>query len=506
MQNRNTLEIFTSHANQQAVFRMNGQCAYPESFGNPQQIPSSGLPEYKERVYMKNLLQDKINQYKNKVDLLEIRFDERDRLLLKYMNRDFDTPAIGSSSGGCVRAFQDGAWGFTSFNDLNEIDTMIEEAIAQARVISSESFKLPPAEPIVADVLLDLKTNPFHIPIDRKIELLSSYNDIVMSYGGHIQNSFSFYGDTHIKKYFANSEGTLLYQEAADMVFLIYATAVKDGQAQSRIVTNASSKDFEFFYGFEDSIRQRCAEAEELLFAPKVKAGIYPVIADPSLGGVFAHEAFGHTVEADNIMLKPDMMETLKIGKVFGSEQLSIYDTGLEYGSRGSYVYDDEGTPAQKTYLIKNGVLTGHLHSRETAARMNATPTGNARALDYNFPPICRMRTTCIEAGQHTLEDMLADIDEGVLAIDTYGGTGGEMFSFTAGMGRMIRKGKIEEVVRDVKLNGNLFRTMKDIDMIGNSLVIDESAGGCGKGGQFPLPVAEGSPYIRIQNVTMGGE
>jgi TldD protein len=172
---------------------------------------------------------------------------------------------------------------------------------------------------------------------------------------------------------------------------------------------------------------------------------------------------------------------------------------------RGSFKYDDEGTPATKTYLIKDGKLTGRLHSRETAAKMGEAATGNARAVSYRYPPIVRMTNTYIEPGTTTFEEMIADIKEGIYARNWYGGTTSmEMFTFSAGEAYMIRNGKIAELIRPVVLTGNVFETLKNIDAIGNDLDMNEG-GGCGKGGQSPLPVSNGSPHIRIRHCLVGG-
>ena len=138
--------------------------------------------------------------------------------------------------------------------------------------------------------------------------------------------------------------------------------------------------------------------------------------------------------------------------------------------------------------------------------KMGEKPTGNARAITYRFL-IVRMRTTCIEQGKHSLEDMLKGVRLGVYVDGGYGGeTNGEMFTFTASRCNMIRNGSIAEPVRDVTLTGNVFTTLQSIDMIGNDFTILNSAGGCGKGSQSPLPTADGSPHIRIQKVVIGGE
>ena len=130
--------------------------------------------------------------------------------------------------------------------------------------------------------------------------------------------------------------------------------------------------------------------------------------------------------------------------------------------------------------------------------------SGNARALDYRFPPIVRMTNTYIEPADTPFEEIIADIDEGVYAKNWYGGqTSMEMFTFSAGEAYMIRNGKVAEPVRPVKLTGNLFTTLKNIDAIGDDLDFNQG-GGCGKGGQMPLPVSNGSPHIRIQDCVVG--
>ena len=139
--------------------------------------------------------------------------------------------------------------------------------------------------------------------------------------------------------------------------------------------------------------------AVELLAAPQVKGGEYTVVLDPVLAGVFVHEAFGHLSESDFVYENDRMREIMTLGKQFGAPQLNIVDGAAVPGLRGSYKYDDEGVPRRKTYLIREGKLVGRLHSRETAAKMDEKPTGNARAINYRFPPIVRMTNTYIEPG-----------------------------------------------------------------------------------------------------------
>lgn len=137
---------------------------------------------------------------------------------------------------------------------------------------------------------------------------------------------------------------------------------------------------------------------------------------------------------------------------------------------------------------------------------MGERPTGNARAMDYRFPPICRMRTTYITPGPASLDDMLQDIALGVYAADVHGGeTAGGHFTFTAGRAYMIRGGRIAEPVRGVTVSGEVFATLSDIAMIGNDVLYVDGPGGCGKANQTPLPTTTGGPHVRLRKALIGG-
>jgi len=247
--------------------------------------------------------------------------------------------------------------------------------------------------------------------------------------------------------------------------------------------------------------------AAALLKAPPCEGGTYTVVLDQGLGGVFAHEAFGHLSEADFLYENRKMRELMRIGRAMGAEQLHIVDDGSMGRLIGTHAFDDEGTVTGKTDLIRNGALVGHLHSLETAAKMGEKPTGNARALGRGDRPIVRMTNTYIEAGERTFEELLAGVDRGIYACDMFGGqTMMEMFTFSAAYGYRIENGQVGEMIRDVVLTGNVFQTLHSIDGFGNDLKILEKTGGCGKGGQSPLPVTFGSPHLRIRDVVVGGK
>ncbi|OIP25960.1 MAG: hypothetical protein AUK39_05800 [Dehalococcoidia bacterium CG2_30_46_19] len=320
-----------------------------------------------------------------------------------------------------------------------------------------------------------------------------------------IQDSRIGYQDVNRKVIFANSEGSYIEQDKPDLALRVTAIARRNGEIQQAGLSLGSVGDFSAIENLHDEVKEVAKRAAALLHAPQAKGGEYTVILDPIIAGVFAHEAFGHLSEADFVYQNEPLRQVMVLGKRFGGKHLNIVDDATIPGLRGSYRYDDEGTPASKTYLIHEGILVGRLHSRETAARMGEKPTGNARAINYLFPPIVRMTNTFIEPGGTSFEEMLGEIKDGVYVRDWYGGTTSlEMFTFSAGEAYMIRDGKLAELLRPVVLTGNVFVTLGNIDAIGNDLGMNQG-GGCGKGGQSPLPVSNGSPHIRIRHCVIGG-
>jgi TldD protein len=288
----------------------------------------------------------------------------------------------------------------------------------------------------------------------------------------------------------------------------VLSATARDGQLVQRAHESVSSgTDYGKVLGLEPLAETVGRRAAELLAAPKVDGGPRTVVLDPALAGVFIHEAFGHLSEADFVYENPKMRELMHLGRDLGVKELNVYDDGSLPGYGGSLHLDDEGTPTTRTCLIRGGVLAGHLHSLETAGKMGARPTGNARAISRHFAPIVRMTNTYIDRGTVSRESVFAGVDDGILACDMFGGqTMLEMFTFSAAYGYRIRHGQVGELVRDVVLTGNVFETLRSIDAIGDDLTIGERAGGCGKGGQSPLPVSFGSPHIRIRNVVIGGK
>ena len=446
-------------------------------------------------------------------DYIEVRIEEREASRIQYRGRELDDIGRSTSLGGNARAMVKGGWGFVSFNELSGLREKVALAVKQARLVGrgrarefekGEESKLSPVEPVVDMVAPQIRKDPGVVPLARKKGLLDEYNEIIWA-TPKIQTSVIAYGDSKRWVIFANSEGSYIEQTKVDLSLRLMVIARQDGDVQQVALSMGSSDDFGFVEGLHQEVKEAAQRAVALLSAPQFKGGEYTVVLDPVLAGVFAHEAFGHLSESDFVYENDRLKDIMVLGRRFGGEHLNIVDGAAIPGLRGSYKYDDEGVPATRTYLIKEGVLVGRLHSRQTAAKMGEEPTGNARALNYRHPPIVRMTNTLIEPQNVSFEDMVADIKEGVYVKNWYGGmTSMEMFTFSAGEAYMIRNGKVAELLRPVVLTGNVFTTLENIDAIGDDLEMNQG-GGCGKGGQSPLPVSNGSPHIRIQKCLLGG-
>jgi len=437
-------------------------------------------------------------------DYVEIRLEESRSTHIVYRGERLEEIGISSSVGGNVRALVKGGWGFVSFNNSDELREKVELAVQQARLVGKGDSKLGQVKPVIDTVAAQTRKDPTTIPLATKKELLDEYNDIILS-TPEIQSSNVSYQDGRKKITFASSEGTFIEQNRVDLNLRVTAIAAKDSQVQQIGMSLGSLGDFSAIEDLHERIKEIAQRAVRLLRAPKAVGGEYTVVLDPILAGVFVHEAFGHLSESDFVHENQRLRDIMVLGRRFGGKHLNIVDGAAVPGLRGSYKYDDEGVPAKKTYLIKEGILEGRLHSRETAANMGEMPTGNARAINYLYPPIVRMTNTFIEPGSASFEDIISDIKEGIYAKDWYGGTTSlEMFTFSAAEAYMIRNGRIAELVQPVVLSGNVFNTLNNIDAIGNDLEMNQG-GGCGKEAQSPLPVSNGSPHIRIHNCLVGG-
>lgn len=440
----------------------------------------------------------------SRADYTEIRLETRVTTRIVYHGRRLETVSTVLNEGGIVRSLvRDGGWGISTFNSLDTLERRVDQAYQSARSVQAEPIQLAEVEAVQDEIRASLDTDFRRTPLPEKKELIEAYNQILLSFPQIVDTQVT-YSDQFITVIYANSEGTFIVEERPMVSVGLSATARAGSDVQRASDGVSVPAGYEKVLDLEEAARSVGQRAVNLLGAETVVGGVYPVVCDPKLAGVFVHEAFGHLSEADFVYANPQAQEMMVLGRRFGPDALNIIDDGTLPGLRGTHRYDDEGTRMRRTDLLREGMLVGRLHSRETAARMDEGVTGNARSTGYRYPPIVRMTNTYIDAGEATFEDMISEIELGVYARDWFGGqTMLESFSFSAGYGYMIRNGRIAEMVKDVVLSGNLFATLQNIDAIGDDLT-HSKRGTCGKG-QGGLPVSNGAPHIRIRDVVMGG-
>ena len=223
--------------------------------------------------------------------------------------------------------------------------------------------------------------------------------------------------------------------------------------------------------------------------------------------GILLHEAIGHTFEADFNRKKTSIFSD-KLNQKVCNENINIVDDGTLPFNRGAVNIDDEGTEGQKTYIVRNGVLTSYLHDRISAKHYQVTPTGNGRRESFRNVPLPRMRSTYMEAGSHSEKEIIAAVKKGVYVSNFTNGQvqiGAGDFTFFVKSGYLIEDGKLTQPIKDINIIGNGPQALADITMVGSNFKTDDSTWTCGKDGQS-CPVTVGMPSALVSKLTVGGE
>lgn len=245
----------------------------------------------------------------------------------------------------------------------------------------------------------------------------------------------------------------------------------------------------------------------ELLFdAVKPKGGEWPVVLGAGSSGILLHEAIGHGLEADFNRKKISIYAD-KLNKKVAEANVTVVDSGENMNSRGALNVDDEGTPSQKTVLIENGVLRSYMHDKISANHYGIAPTGSGRRESYKHYPNPRMRTTYMENGDASFDDLIKDVKYGVYCTRFLNGQvyiGAGDYTFYVKNGFLIEDGKITAPIKDVNLIGNGPDTLSKITRIANDFAYSEGGWTCGKDGQS-IPVSLGMPSVLVSSISVGG-
>ncbi|MFX1275228.1 MAG: TldD/PmbA family protein [Promethearchaeota archaeon] len=464
---------------------------------------------------------DKLNQLSsNKIEYWDIKCNVSEDMALDFTDQKSKEISSSLISECGIRTFINGGWGFYVLKDLDikSITNGFLKAIKLARFsesLTNNKFKIKERDPLITNFKVNIKKNLMDVSVEEKIDLIKYHEKFASSFSSQIINTRTFYMDENSSNLFLNSFGSLISQDLSFLRIMNSVYAQEKGTIQRAVNSVGGLGGFEITETdkAKNLSKKTAEEVIALLDAKSPVGGKFTIIMDPKLTGTFVHEAFGHAVEADLVLNKESLLKG-RIGEQVAIEDVTIYDDptigqgkkfNLPYELFGSYFVDSEGIPSQKTVIIEKGVLKNFLHNLETSSRMNVSPNGHGRAASDSDKPQVRMGITMLEPRDWTIDEMISDTKKGVLCEEFQYGytdpiTGN--FQFKCKMSYLIENGEKKQMMRDASLTAMTLEVLNKISAIGKE--IDTSDGMCGKGGQS-VRVCDGGPYIRVEDVIIGG-
>jgi TldD protein len=348
---------------------------------------------------------------------------------------------------------------------------------------------------------------PDAVPMGRKIGLLRAADRAARGRSNSVRQATLMYRDSVQRVEIATSEGVYAKDERVHTLAVVQVVAEEGGIIQTGYEPVGGLVGFELFddLSFEEVALKASGRAVEMLRARRAPGGRMPVVISSGAGGTMIHEAIGHGLEAD-LAGQGLSCYSGKMGQLVASPLVTVVDDATLQGKRGSFGFDDEGSPSARNVLVRDGVLEGYMYDRLTAMREGASPTGNGRRESYRHRPIPRMTNTFIVQGGSSPEEVLSSTPRGLFVCKMGGGqvntVTGE-FVFDVQEGYLIEGGAAGELVRGATLTGNGPEVLESIDMVASDLGF--SIGTCGKDSQG-VPVSDAMPTVRIPDMVVGGE
>lgn len=411
--------------------------------------------------------------------------------------------------GQSARVYQNGYWGFASSTEPAGADKLGNLALSNARamqVFGGNSRALP-TEGYQGEHRIACRPN---WSSEQIIDWLKAVNDLARSRYDRIASVKLVAMDEYHDKSVQNSVGArafnTIYRALTYMMLTVKDKDDKPVELMQIISGKGSFGDLDLSMS---SVEKQLDELYQHLMAKReavhAKGGLQTVVLAPDLAGILAHEAMGHPCEAD-IVLGGAVTGDLR-GQRIASELVTMVDFANSYNGEELMmpVYaDDEGTPSRDVTLIKDGMLTDFMHSRETSSRFGDQPTGNARAYAPDDEPLIRMRNTAILPGTSNLEDMIADVEDGYYLMKTGNGQADTTteFMFGVNLGYEIKNGKLGRAIKDTTLSGSAIKMLQSVDAVSSDMCW-ENSGYCGK--KQPMVVSMGGPALRAK-AQLGGE
>jgi len=391
------------------------------------------------------------------------------------------------------------------------LDEMLKAAQTAARIANKNASKWAAGvtDVSVKNSLYQSLTAWEDVTVKNKMPYLQQINDRMFAADNRVMKVSAGLSDSASHILFYNSEGQAYY-DYRPMVTLYTQCIMAEAD---RMESNMSSRAFRMGAEFltDDLIKALVEEAIEdtsILFRSiKPKGGEMPVVMGAGGSGILLHEAIGHAFEAD-FNRKNTSIFSDKLHQTICNTDINILDDGTIPSNLGAVNIDDEGIPGQKTYIVREGILTNYLHDRISAKYYNLSPTGNGRRQSFRNIPIPRMRATYMEAGKYSEDEIIASVKNGVYVSKFTNGQvqiGAGDFTFYVKNGYLIENGKLTQPIKDINIIGNGPKALADITMVGSNFAMDQGAWTCGKDGQG-CPVTLGMPSALVSKLTVGGE
>jgi TldD protein len=437
----------------------------------------------------------------------EVYLEETIRTGIRVSDSTIESVQLGSDRGGGVRVINGWKTGYAFCDSWDTEDLKRSAGIASrigspgkaAAEVRPSDLKASPARGTTS---YDL--DPSEVLADAKVKVVETADRVAREYDPAIKQVRIDYRDEIRRMVVFNSEGVAVRQETPLVWLSIDLMAERGDRRAPGYVRRSSKSGFE--YATEEFAREAAEEgarqAVVMLDASDAPSGEMPVVI-ASGGGVVFHEAVGHGLEADGVERGTSFYTGL-VGERVGSDLVTIVEDGSVPHLRGSFDYDDEGTPSRRNVLIEKGVLRGYMSDWLTANKLGIPLTGNGRRQSYMHYPLVRMTNTFILDGRSDPEEIISGTPKGLYALRLGGGevdTTTGNFTFGVREAYLIENGKITSPVRGATLIGNGPEILKRIDMVGNDTTF--WPGTCGKG-QW-VPVSSGAPTLRIAGINVGG-
>ncbi|MBU0515160.1 MAG: TldD/PmbA family protein [Proteobacteria bacterium] len=352
----------------------------------------------------------------------------------------------------------------------------------------------------------EIELDPDGVETARKVDVVKEAAAAAKGHDPRVRQVRVTYGDRVQEVLIVNSDGVHVSDVRYGILLAVQVVAEDRGVIQTAQEIGGGFEGFEVF-GHESPTElalKAARRAVMMLGADPAPSGRMPVVLWSSAGGTMIHEAVGHGLEAD-LAGEGLSVYTDRLGRRVASPLITVVDDATLPHRRGSFSFDDEGVPAQRTVLVDQGVLESYMVDRMSGLRYGYALTGNGRRESYRHVPICRMTNTLIAPGEDDPESILKNTPEGLLVKKMGGGqvnTVNGDFVFEVAEGYLIENGAQGRPVRGATLAGNGPLVLMSIDRLGRDLGF--AIGTCGKDGQGS-PVADAQPTLRIPDLVVGG-